>query len=165
MVTRLSRTDALSLHTQSSETVALIIIEASDQLSHQRLHQLVAASLPKLARFRSRLVAKPLGVGQPVWAEIDDHDPTPQLHSATIHAPGGRREFADLIAQLSTRRQDRCKPLWEAWSINGLAGGRWALAVKISPVLNDGDAGKASIWPPLLSIGPHDDPAKNLPSE
>jgi diacylglycerol O-acyltransferase len=169
MVTRLSRTDALSLHTQGSETpahtVALIIIEASDQLSHQRLHQLVAASLPRLARFRSRLVAKPLGVGQPVWAEIDDYDPTPQLHSATIHAPGGRREFADLIAQLSTRRQDCCKPLWEAWSINGLAGDRWALAVKISPALDDGVAGKASMWPRLLSIGPHDDPANNLPSE
>ena len=169
MVTRLSRTDALSLYTQGPQTpahtVALIIIEASDQLSHRRLHQLVAASLPQLARFRSRLVAKPLGVGQPVWAEIDDYDPTPQLHSATIHAPGGPREFADLIAQLSTRRQDCSKPLWEAWSINGLAGGRWALAVKISPALDDGAAGKTSMWPRLLSIGPHDDPAKNLRSE
>ena len=92
MVTRLSRTAAGLLHTQSSKTpahtVALIIIEACDQLSHQRLHQLVAASLPQLARFRSQLVAKPLGVGQPVWAEIDDYDPTPQLDSATIPAPG-----------------------------------------------------------------------------
>jgi diacylglycerol O-acyltransferase / wax synthase len=169
MVTRLSTTDALSLHVQSSKTpahtVALIIIEASDQLSHQRLQQLVAESLPRLARFRSRLVAKPLGVGQPVWAEIDDYDPTPQLHSATLHAPGGRREFADLIAQLSTGRQDCSKPLWEAWSIDGLAGGRWALAVKTSPAVNDGPAGTASLWPRLLSIGPHDDPAKTLPSE
>lgn len=159
----------VSLHTQNSKTpvhtVALIIIEASDQLSHQRLHQLVASSLPQLARFRSRLVAKPLGVGQPVWAEIDDYDPTPQLHIATVHAPGGRREFADLIAQLSTSRQDCPKPLWEAWSINGLAGGRWALAVKMSPALNDGAAGAASIWSRLLSTGLHDDPANNLPSE
>lgn len=74
-----------------AHTVALIIIEASDQLSHRRLHQLVAASLPQLARFRSRLVAKPLGVGQPVWAEIDDYDPAPQLHSATIQFPVARR--------------------------------------------------------------------------
>ncbi len=169
MVMRLSGTDALSLHTQSSKmpahTVTLVIIDASDQLSHQRLHQLVAASLPQLARFRSRLVTKPLGVGQPVWAEIADYDPSPQIHCATVRAPGGQREFADLIAYLSTGRQDCLSRLWEAWSINGLAGGRWALAVKMSPALNDGAAGAASLWPRLLTTRPHADPANNLPPE
>jgi diacylglycerol O-acyltransferase / wax synthase len=167
MVTRLSGADAVLLHTQTSTTpahaVALIIIEASDRLSHERLHQLVASSLPALARFRSRLVGKPFGMGQPVWAEIDDYDPTPQIHRATVTAPGGRREFADLIAQLTTGPQDR--PLWEAWSIDGLAGGRWALAVKMSPALSDGGAGPASMWQRLLTTGPHDDPANNLPAE
>ncbi|WP_232069035.1 wax ester/triacylglycerol synthase domain-containing protein [Mycobacterium mantenii] len=166
---RLSGTDALSLHTQSSRTpahtVTLVIIDASDQLSHQRLHQLVAASLPQLARFRSRLVTKPLGVGQPVWAEIDDYDPSSQIHRATVRAPGGRREFADLIAELSAGRLDGLSRLWEAWSINGLAGGRWALAVKMSPALNDGAAGAASLWPRLLTTGPHADPANNLSTE
>ena len=63
MVTRLSGSDALSLHSQSSKTpahtVTVAIIDACDQLSHQRLHQLVATSLRQLARFRSRLVTKP----------------------------------------------------------------------------------------------------------
>jgi Wax ester synthase/diacylglycerol acyltransferase catalytic domain len=155
MLTRLSGVDAVSLHTQTSttpaHTVALIIIEASDQLSHERLHQLVAASLPQLARFRSRLVGKPLGVGQPVGAEIDDYDPTPQIHCAAVRAPGGRREFADLIRQLSARRQRGRQPLWEAWSIEGLAYGRWALAVKMSPLLNERGDGAASIWPRVLT--------------
>ncbi|MGB8390599.1 wax ester/triacylglycerol synthase domain-containing protein [Mycobacterium sp.] len=169
MVMRLSVTDALSLYTQSSKTpahtVTLVIIDASDQLSHQRLHQLVAASLPQMARFRSRLVTKPLGVGQPLWAEIDGYDPGPQIHCATVRAPGGRRELADLVADLSTGRHDCRNRLWEAWSINGLAGGRWALAVKMSPALNDGAAGAASLWPRLLSTGPHVDPAHGLPTE
>ena len=168
MLTRLSGVDAVSLHTQTSpqaHTVALIIIEASDQLSHERLHQLVAASLPQLARFRSRLVSKPLGVGQPVWAEIEDYDPTPQIHCAAVRAPGDRREFADLIAQLSAQRQRGRQPLWEAWSIEGLTGGRWALAVKMSPVLSGRGDGAASIWPRLLTSGPHDAPPNNLPSE
>ena len=161
VVTRLSGTDALSLHTQSSKTpahtVALVIVDASDQLSHQRLHQLLAAKLPQLARFRSRLVTKPLGIGQPVWAEIDDYDPSPQIHCVTVRAPGGRRELADLIADLSTGQQESRNRLWEAWTIDGLAGGRWALAVKMSPALNDGAAGAASLWPRLLSTGPHAD--------
>ena len=169
MVTRLSGTDALSLHTQSSKTpahtVALVIVDASDQLSHQRLHQLLAAKLPQLARFRSRLVTKPLGIGQPVWAEIDDYDPSPQIHCATVRGPGGRRELADLIADLSTGQQECGNGLWEAWTINGLAGGRWALAVKMSPALNDGAAGAASLWPRLLSTGPHADLANSLPTE
>jgi diacylglycerol O-acyltransferase len=167
MVTRLSGADAVSLHTQTSttpaHTVALIIIEASDQLSHERLHQLVASSLPQLARFRSRLVSKPAGLGQPVWAEIDDYDPSPQIHSATVCTPGGRREFADLIAQLTTRARDH--PLWEAWSIDGQAGGRWALAVKMSPALSEAGTAAASMWPRLLNTGPHDDPANDLPTQ
>ncbi len=169
MVTRLSGTDALSLHTQSSKmpahTVTVAIIDACDQLSHQRLHQLVATSLRQLARFRSRLVTKPLGVGQPVWAEIDDYDPSPQIHRATVRPPGDRREFADLIADLSARRPDCGKRLWEAWSIDGLTGGRWALAVKMSPVLNDGAAGAVSLWPRLLTTGPRADLANSLPVE
>jgi diacylglycerol O-acyltransferase len=169
MATRLSGTDALSLRTESAKvpahTLTLVIIEASDQLSHQRLHQLVAASLPQLARFRSRLVAKPLGVGQPLWAEIDDYDPSPHIHCATVRPPGGRREFADLIADLSTERLGSRKRLWEAWSIDGLAGGRWALAVKMSPALNDGAAGAASLWPRLLTTRPRADLANGLPTE
>ncbi len=169
MLTRLSGTDALSLHAQSStttaHTLALVTIDASDQLSHRRLHQWVAASLPQLAHFRSRLVAKPLGLGQPVWAEIDDYDPSPQIQCATVRPPGGGREFADLIADLTTR-QPQCRDrLWEAWSIDGLADGRWALAVKMSPALNDGAAGAASLWPRLLTAVPHADPPNDLRAE
>ena len=169
MVSRLSGMEAVSLHTESStvpaDAVALIIIEASDQLSHQRLRELVGSALPQLARFRCWLVGKPLGLGQPVWAEIDDYDPTSQIHSATVTAPGGRREFAELIAWLTTGALDRHKPLWEAWSIDGLVGGRWALAVKVSPAVSDGVAGAASIWPRLVTTGPRDDPTSNLPPE
>ena len=158
MVSRLSGMEAVSLHTESStvpaHAVALIIIEASDQLSHQRLRELVGSALPQLARFRCRLVGKPLGLGQPVWAEIDDYDPTSQIHSATVPAPGGRREFAELIAWLTTGALDRHKPLWEAWSIDGLEGGRWALAVKMSPAVSDAVAGAASIWPRLVRSSP-----------
>jgi diacylglycerol O-acyltransferase len=169
MVTRLSGADALWLHTETpktpAHTVTVAIIDASDQLSHQRLHQLVATSLRQLARFRSRLVTKPLGVGQPVWAEIDDYDPSPQIHRATVRSPGAGREFADLIADLSSGQMDCRTRLWEAWSIDGLAGGRWALAVKMSPVLNDGTAGAASLWPRLLTTGPRADLANRLPPE
>ena len=168
MLTRWSGSDGLSMRAEPpahTPTVALIIIEASDRLSHARLHQLVASSLPRLARFRSRLVGKPFGVGQPVWAEIDDYDAASQLHRATVHAPGGRQELAELVAALGTGARDGSRPLWEAWSINGLANGRWALAVKTSPLLNDRGDFAASVWPRVLTSGPPDDGGPNLHPE
>ena len=169
MVTRLSVADAMALHAQTptapAHTVALVILEACEQLSHDRLRRLVASSLPQLARFRSRLVGKPFGVGQPVWAEIDDYDPTPQIHSARVFTPGGHRELADLVTQLSAGPHDWRRSLWEAWSINGLAGGRWALAVKMSPVLSDGGHGLAPMWERLLTSGSTVDSAATRPAE
>ncbi len=169
MLDRLSAVDALSLHRQTStmpaQTVALIVIEPSEQLNHERLHRLVASSLPQLAHFRSRLVGKPLGIGQPVWAEIDDYDPTPQIHRATLRSPGGWCELAEVIGALSAQRQRRRQPLWQAWSIDGLAGGYWGLAVTTSPLLRPPDYGAASFWSRLLTDDPKDDPADNLPSE
>ncbi|OBB36152.1 wax ester/triacylglycerol synthase domain-containing protein [Mycobacterium sp. 852002-51961_SCH5331710] len=161
MGTRLSVNDAFALHTQTSTTpghsVAVLVIEASDRLSHERLHKLVSSALPQMARFRSELVSKPMRMGQPVWAEIADYDPTPQIGTATVPAPGGRRELADLLAELTAEPQTSRRPLWEAWSIDGLASGRWALAVKMSPVLADGGHGLASMWQRLTTAEPNGD--------
>ena len=167
MVTRLSVADAMVLHTQTSttpaHTVTFVVLEASDHLSHDRLQQLVASSLPQMARFRSRLVDKPFGVGLPVWAEIDGHDPSTQIHSATVPAPGGTRELVDVVTRLGAEPHDWRRSLWEAWTIDGLAGGRWALAMKISPVLSAGS--RTAMWERLLTSGPHHEWAGNQPTE
>lgn len=147
--------------TMPVDTVSLIIIESSDHISHARLHQLVGSSLPQLTRFRSRLVKRPLGVGPPLWAEIDDYDPTSQIHQATTRPPGGRRELADLITQLTVGPRVDPEMLWETWSIDGLSGGRWALAVRLSPALSDGGVGAASMWSRIL----HDARSNDLPRQ
>jgi diacylglycerol O-acyltransferase / wax synthase len=142
-----------------ADTVSFIIIEASDHISHERLHQLVGSSLPQLSNFRSRLVERPLGVGPPSWVEIDDYDPTSQIHRATLQAPGGQREFADLIAQLSVGSLVHREMFWEAWSIAGLSGGRWALAVRLSPELSDRGVGTVAMWSRILGDDRSDDPS------
>jgi diacylglycerol O-acyltransferase / wax synthase len=155
MVTRLADAEAMALHTQTpttpAYTVALVILEAGDQLSHRRLQERISSSLPQLARFRSRLVGKPFGMGQPVWAEIDGYDPRPHIHSATVRAPGTRRQLAELVTELSAASRVGHRSLWEAWTIDGLAGGRWALAVRTSPALGDGNISTAAWWERLLS--------------
>jgi len=68
MVSRLSGMEAVSCHREFDGASALCRADhhrASDQLSHQRLRELVGSALPRLARFRCRLVGKPLGLVSP----------------------------------------------------------------------------------------------------
>ena len=161
MVDRLSVADAMTLHSQTTTApahcVAVLVLEASDQLSHPRLQDLLATALPQEARFRSRLVGKPMGVGQPVWSEFAHYDPTRHIRAATVSAPGGSRELADLVTNLSAGTQNWRRSLWEAWTINGLAAGRWALAVKMSPVLLDEGHGLPAVWQRLTTGEAHED--------
>jgi diacylglycerol O-acyltransferase len=140
MTTRLTVPEAAALHSQTSttpaHTVTVFVLEASRELSHDRLGGWVATTLPRLARFRSRLVGKPFDVGQPIWAEINDYDPRLQIHRATVPALGGERHLAEFVANLTSGQQNWRRRLWEAWTIDGLPGGRWALALKMSPVLS-----------------------------
>jgi diacylglycerol O-acyltransferase / wax synthase len=166
---RLSGMEAVALHSETTRTpahtIALIVMEASETLSHERLRRLVASTLPPLARFRSRLVAKPFGLGQPVWAEADNFNPSRQMRRVAVPSPGGPTEFADLVAKLTTRPLDRHMPLWQAWSIEGLAGGRWALALKMSLAVTGGLGGVGAVTQRLLTAGPDDQPGGSLPTE
>ena len=166
---RSSTIDAVRLllekSTTQAPTVSFIVIEPADQMSHERLQRLVGSSLPQLTRFRSRLVDRPWGVGPPFWTEIDRYDPSSQIHRATLQAPGGQREFTDLIAHLSAGVRHQREMLWEAWSIDGLSGGRWALALRLSPVLSGRGASVESIWSRLLRSDPHQDSSDDQPRQ
>lgn len=169
MVERLTGIEALALSMESStmpaHVVTLVVLEPSADLSHHRLHELVGSSLPRLARFRSRVVNKPFGLGQPVWAEVEDFDPTPHLRCATLPFAGGQPALTELIAELSAQPLDRRRPLWEAWTIDGLDGGRWALALKLAPAVTGGPAGLTAVWRRLLTVSPRDNLAADLRSE
>jgi diacylglycerol O-acyltransferase len=167
VTTRLTPADAMALHAQTpttpAHTVSVVILDASVQLSHGVLAQHVAEAVSRLARFRSRLVGKPLGMGQPVWADIEDFDPTGRIHSAQVPAPGGDRELAELVTQLGGRPDSLRDSLWEAWTIGGLAGSRWAVAVYLSPVLAEGGQGVAALWDTVLTRTPHAEAASAEP--
>ena len=72
---------------------------------------------------------------------------TPRDTSIRIGARARRARTRELVTQLAGRDvEDWRRSLWKAWTIDGLAGGRWALAVKMSPVLTDRGHGVASVW-------------------
>jgi len=65
--------------------------------------------------------------------EIDYH-----LRHTVLPSPGDERQFLDVLARLHANLLDRERPLWEFHLIEGLAGRRFALYVKIHHSLCDG---------------------------
>ena len=61
--------------------------------------------------------------------------------------PGGDAELHEWFGDFLSHRLDRRRPLWETVLLDGLAGGRWALATKTHHCLVDGmgsvDVGRA----------------------
>jgi diacylglycerol O-acyltransferase len=55
--------------------------------------------------------------------------------------------------------------LWEAWTLDGLSGGRWALVVRLSPMLSERGVGAASIWTRLLRSDPRHGGSDGQPEE
>ena len=45
------------------------------------------------------------------------------------------------MGRLMSQELDRAQPLWEAWIVEGLADGRWAVVSKVHHSMVDGVAG------------------------
>ena len=76
---------------------------------------------------------------QPGWQPDADFDLEYHFRHSALPAPGGERELGSLVSRLHSHRLDRARPLWECHLIEGLAGGRFALYLKVHPALFDGD--------------------------
>ena len=72
------------------------------------------------------------------WVPAPRFDIAAHVGHATLPAPGGDDELHEWFADFLSHRLDRRRPLWEMVLLDGLAGGRWALATKTHHCLVDG---------------------------
>jgi len=89
---------------------------------------------PRFRRRQRRILGSFSGV---VWAH-GDVDLEYHVRRSALPAPGGTAEMLDLVGRLHSGLLDRHRPLWEARIIEGLAGDRFALYVKMHHALIDG---------------------------
>lgn len=75
-------------------------------------------------------------------------------HNA-LPGPGGERQLGVLISRLHSRPLDMTRPLWEVHIVEGLAGRRFAMYLKLHHTLFDGIAG-ARLMQQMLSTDPSD---------
>ncbi len=110
-------------------------------LGFRRIRSLVDERLPLVPPFRMRMVEVPFGLQHPSLVEDPDFDLDFHVRRASLPAPGGRRELADLVADQAARPLDRSRPLWEFHVVEGLAGDRVALVAKVHHAIIDGVSG------------------------
>ena len=77
----------------------------------------------------------------PSWVEDDKIDLEYHVRHAALPWPGGERELGELIGRLQSSPLDLTRPPWECTLIEGLAGERFALFIKMHHSLIDGVSG------------------------
>jgi diacylglycerol O-acyltransferase / wax synthase len=96
------------------------------------------AALALVPRLRQRVVEAPLHVGLPEWVDDPHFDAVYHMRHLSVPEPGTVRQLLDLTATVFATPLDRERPLWEAYWIDGLEGGRAAYFFKMHHALVDG---------------------------
>lgn len=75
------------------------------------------------------------------WQEDEDFELDYHLRHVALPQPGRIRELLALVSRVHGNLLDRNRPLWEAYVIEGLPGGRFATYIKMHHALVDGVSG------------------------
>ena len=96
-----------------------------------------------------------LRMGVWCWEEDKEFELDYHVRRLALPRPGRIRELLAIVARLHGNLMDRNRPLWEAYIIEGLPGGRFATYVKIHHALIDGVSG-AKMMAQSLARSPTD---------
>lgn len=146
---QLTALDAQFLNAESGTTAAhvgsAVLVDPSScqgEWGLDAVRAVVEQRLHLVPVLRQRLVELPLGLGRPYWAEDPDFDLEFHLRELAVPAPGSREQLGEQLARIHARPLDRSRPLWEAYVITGLEGGRAAFYTKIHHAAIDGVSGE-----------------------
>ena len=112
---------------------------AAGPLTDSELRGLILRRLKRLPRLRRRVDFPLLPFAQPAWVDAAVDARAHIWHHQLVS--GEPSELLSLAAELHQRPLDRARPLWELHLIDGLAGGRQALLMKVHHSIADGLGG------------------------
>jgi diacylglycerol O-acyltransferase len=102
---------------------------------------LFEAKIQRVPRYRQVVRTLPLQVFRPFWADDQQFELDYHLRRSAVAAPGKPEQLRELASRVFSQRLDRDRPLWEAWFLEGLERGRWAMLVKVHHSMVDGIGG------------------------
>ncbi len=161
---RLSGIDATFLYLETPTAhmhVAMTgIYDASTMVggyTFEAFREHIAGRLHRIPPFTRRLVEVPFKLHHPVWIEDPHFDLSYHVRRVAVPSPGGRRELAEIAAQIASVPLDRKRPLWEVWVIEGVKQNRIGLVAKVHHSAIDGASG-AEIMTALYDLEPSPPP-------
>ena len=98
----------------------------------------------------------PGGLGRPVWVDDPHFNLDYHVRHTALPPPGSEADLDTLMGRLMSQELDRHRPLWEAWMVEGLTDGRWAIISKVHHCMVDGVSG-TELMTSLL------DPSRDVP--
>lgn len=103
-----------------------------------RLRDRAERALHSIPRLRQRVAANPFSIAPPRWEIDPDFDL--DFHLRWMRAPGSGelRDLLDFCQPIAMQSFDRDRPLWELYVVEGLAGGKAGLVMKLHHVISDG---------------------------
>jgi diacylglycerol O-acyltransferase len=136
-----SETPTAHMHTVKVAVSNVSVIDGG--FSYDTLLAVLGQQLGRLPPFRRRVVPVPWGLDHPVWVEDPEFDLKRHVSRRVLDEPGGDRELAAVVADFAGTPLERDRPLWELLVVEGLAGGRMAVVVKLHHAVADGSAAVA----------------------
>jgi WS/DGAT/MGAT family acyltransferase len=98
----------------------------------------VRSRIVLVPRLMHRITPVPLGLRAPEWTRDRAFDLARHVRPAPVERPGSEEELRSAVTALYEGPVDTDAPPWRLWYLEGLAGGRFAIAMKLHHAMADG---------------------------
>jgi diacylglycerol O-acyltransferase len=130
--------------------------------SYQDLVDLYTARLSRVPRYRQVVRTAPLQMFRPAWADDEHFEIGHHLRNAAVPKPGRALQLHHMAGEIYAQPLDRSRPLWEAWLLDGIEAGRWAILSKVHHCMVDGIGG-ADLMTEIFDLQPDSGPPAQPP--
>ena len=143
MSDRLTSLDASFLYLEESTTAmhvgsVMVFQPPRDGFDYDQLVDIIESRIGAIPRFRQKVRDVPGRIANPVWIDDEAFDMSYHVRRAGLPRPGSDQQLQDFVARVQPRKLDRTRPLWEAYLVEGLHDGRFAIVTKTHQSLIDG---------------------------
>jgi WS/DGAT/MGAT family acyltransferase len=99
---------------------------------------MLAEAVDAIPRLRQRVVRDAFEIAPPRWELDPNFDPSFHLRKLHLGGEGTLRALLDLAEPIAMQAFDKDRPLWEFYLVDGLAGGRAGVIMKLHHAVSDG---------------------------
>jgi diacylglycerol O-acyltransferase len=137
----MSDADAALWHAERDprlRSTIVLVCELDCAPDRARFEESIAYTLAQIPRLRQRVAQDALGLAPPRWEDDPHFDPRFHVRYATLGGQGSLRALLDMAEPIAMQAFDKDRPLWELYLVDGLAGGRAGMIMKLHHAVSDG---------------------------